>query len=337
MGRRLQAQRSLHCFGLCDVMPDVRGEAPTALVSAIVPTGGRPDILFRTLMSLRTQRVSPAELIVVDASDDDQTQEVLKVFARQEDLSTRIIWETAKTRGAAVQRNQGVARATQPVIWFFDDDILFEPECVARLWAALQSDAGLGGVNAMITNQRYQPPGRISRFVFRLMAGQQKVSYAGQVLGPAVNLLPEDGDDLPEVVPVQWLNTTCTMYRREALPGPPFPSKFSGYSLMEDLALSLTVGRHWKLANARTARIYHDSRSGEYKRDVAAVSKMELVNRHHVMTEVMGRRSPRDYARLALWQSFQLAICALQERGGVRFWQELRGKVLGIFNILKRG
>jgi len=38
-----------------------------------------------------------------------------------------------KTR-AAVQRNQGLARASQPVIWFFDDDILFEPECVARLW-----------------------------------------------------------------------------------------------------------------------------------------------------------------------------------------------------------
>jgi glycosyltransferase involved in cell wall biosynthesis len=319
-------------------MPDVRGETTIVPVSAIVPTLGRPDILFRTLKSLRTQRVCPAELIIVDASDDDQTQEALEVFARQEVSSTwRIIWERAKTSGAAVQRNQGVARATQPVIWFFDDDILFEQECVARLWTALQSDAGLGGVNAMITNQRYQPPGRVSRFVFRLMAGQQKVSYAGQVLGPAVNLLPEDRDDLPEVVAVQWLNTTCTMYRREALPARPFSANFTGYSLMEDLALSLTVGRHWRLANARVARIYHDSRSGEHKSDVTALSRMELVNRHHVMTEVMGRRSLRDYARLALWQLFQLTICALQERGGARFWQELRGKVLGIFNILKRG
>ena len=289
-------------------------------------------------MSLRTQRLRFAELIVIDASDDDQTQEAIEAYARQEDLSTwQIVWERAKKRGAAVQRNQGLARATQPAIWFFDDDILFEPECVARLWSALQSDARLGGVSAMITNQRYRSPGRVSQSIFRLMAGRREVSYAGRVVGPAVNLLPEDRDDLPEVVPVQWLNTTCTMYRREALPAPAFPAQFFGYSLMEDLALSLTVGRHWRLANARTARIYHDSQSGEHKSDVAALSRMELVNRHHVMTEVMERRRSRDYARLTLWELVQLAICALQERGGVRFWQELRGKFLGVYDILKRG
>jgi hypothetical protein len=166
------------------------------------------------------------------------------------------------------------------------------------------------------------------------MAGRREASYAGHVLGPAINLLPEDRDDLPEVVPVQWLNTTCTMYRREALPVPPFSTNFTGYSLMEDLALSLTVGRHWRLANARTARIYHDSHSGEHKNDVVALSRMELVNRHYVMTEIMDRRRVREYAKLSFWESYQLAVCALQKRGGVRFWQELRGKLLGFGDIL---
>ena len=291
-------------------------------------TRGRPDILFRTLTSLRTQRLGPAELIIVDASDDDQTQEAVEAFARQEDLSTwHVIWERAQERGAAVQRNQGLARAGQPVIWFFDDDILFEPDCVARLWAALQSDAGLGGVSAMITNQRYQQPGPVSEFMFRIMAGRREVSYAGRVLGPAVNLLPEDRDDLPDIVPTDWLNTTCTLYRREALPHPLFAENFTGYSLMEDLALSLTVGSHWKLANVRTARVYHDSQPGEHKDDIVALSRMELVNRHHVMTKVMERRRSRDYARLTLWELFQLATCALQERGGARFWQRATWKV----------
>ena len=148
------------------------------------------------------------------------------------------------------------------------------------------------------------------------------------MLGPAVNLLPEDRDDLPEVVPVQWLNTTCTLYRREALPEPMFPSNFIGYSLMEDLTLSLTVGRHWKLANARTARIYHDSQRGEHKEDVVAMSTMELVNRHYVMTKVMGKRDFGDYAKLAVWELFQLASCAIDNRGGIAFWRELRGKML---------
>ena len=318
-------------------LPGLCGEILTIGVSAIVPTRSRADILLRTLRSLRTQRVWPAELIIVDASDNDQTQKAIEAFARSEKLSPQqVIWQRAQERGAAVQRNQGLARAGQPVIWFFDDDILFEPDCVARLWAALQSDAGLGGVSAMITNQRYQQPGRISEFMFRIMAGRREVSYAGRVLGPAVNLLPEDRDDLPDVVPTDWLNTTCTLYRREALPHPLFAENFTGYSLMEDLALSLTVGSHWKLANVRTARVYHDSQQGEHKDDIVALSRMELINRHHVMTKVMERCRSRDYARLTLWELFQLATCALQERGGARFWQQLRGKYLGVCDMLKR-
>ncbi len=50
--------------------------------------------------------------------------------------------------------------ASQRFIWFFDDDILFESDCVSRLWRALKSDSRVGGVNAMITNQRYGSPGR---------------------------------------------------------------------------------------------------------------------------------------------------------------------------------
>ena len=84
------------------------------------------------------------------------------------------------------------------------------------MWRALHSDERIGGVNAMITNQRYQMPGRISRFVFHLIDGRPESSYAGGVLGPAVNLLPADRDDLPEVVPVEWLNTgaRCTVGKR---------------------------------------------------------------------------------------------------------------------------
>src|SRR4030081_113783 len=118
------------------------------------------------------------------------------------------------------------------------------------------------------------------------MSGKREVSYPGSVLGPAVNLLPEDREDLPEVVPVEWLNTTCTLYRREALPDPPFHDHFNGYSLMEDLTLSLTVGRRWKLANARTARIYHDSQPGTHKSDPALLAEMQLINRHFVMTRI---------------------------------------------------
>ncbi len=75
------------------------------------------------------------------------------------------------------------------------------------------------------------------------------------------------------MVPVEWLNTTCTLYRREALPDPPFLSHFTGYSLMEDLALSLTVGKRWKLANARGLRIFITTHSPARTRPKWIVSR----------------------------------------------------------------
>jgi glycosyltransferase involved in cell wall biosynthesis len=308
---------------------------PNFSASAIVPTIDRPEALKRTLNSLRSQDWLAREVIIVDASQGNDSRELIASLTGEFDVrGCRLIWQPAIAPGAASQRNQGAAAASQPVIWFFDDDILFEAQCVERLWAALQSDAKLGGVNAMIVNQKYMAPGGVSRFMFRLMAGKAETSYAGRVLGPAINLLPEDREDMPGVVSVDWLNTTCTLYRREALPDPPFPKFFTGYSMMEDVALSARVGQHWKLANARTARIYHDSQGGDHKSNTVLVARMELLNRYYVMTQVLGRRRLGDYAKLALWEAFQLVVCAINERFGREFWLTFNGKYLGVLAIV---
>jgi hypothetical protein len=161
-------------------------------------------------------------------------------------------------------------------------------------------------------------------------------SFAGCVLGPAVNLLPEDREDLPEVVPVEWLNTTCTLYRREALPDPPFPEHFKGYSFMEDVTLSLTVGRRWKLANARTARIYHDSQTGSHKFDPELIAEMQVVNRHYVMTKVLGRSRISDYLKLLLFELFSLASILKLPAGRMVFGPTLRGKVRACWLIVTK-
>ena len=132
---------------------------------------------------------------------------------------------------------------------------------------------------------------------------------------------------LPAVVPVEWLNTTCAMYRREALPDPPFPQQFVGYSLMEDLALSLNVAkRGWKLANVRTARIFHDSQPSLHKLDVAAVAAMELLNRHYVMTKVLERQKPSDYLRLLVWEIFSTLSTTNTSRGRRNLGSVVKGK-----------
>jgi glycosyltransferase involved in cell wall biosynthesis len=303
-------------------------------IAAVVPTRDRPQALRRTLESLSAQEVTLSELIFVDASADHVSRDVVEAFAPLfGSRGCRTRWEAAATAGAAAQRNQGVAVATQPFVLFFDDDIFLDSFCLSRLWEALSADPGLGGVNAMIKNQRYQTPGRVSRLMFRIMAGKPLPSYAGKVLGPAVNLLPEDRDDLPSVAPTEWLNTTCTLYRRDALPSPPFSSHFEGYSLMEDVCLSVIVARRWCLANVRDARIFHDSQRGAHKADASETERMRLVNRHYVMTSVLGRKAFGDYLKLALWQAFGLVGSAVYGLGAFR--AALRGTSRGICDIVQ--
>jgi glycosyltransferase involved in cell wall biosynthesis len=305
-------------------------------VSAVIATRNRAVSLAKTLDSLLPQGALPAEFIVIDASDDSATKELMAGFAVRTGNDCSVRWVAAEIAGAASQRNQGVAVATQPFIWFFDDDIVFEPECVKRLWEAVQSDSMLGGVNAMIVNQRYQPPGFVSRTLFTLLHGKREASFAGKVIGPAINLLPEDRDDLPEVVPVEWLNTTCTIYRRATLPSPPFDSAFTGYSMMEDVALSLRIGRQWRLANARTARIFHNSQPGPHKSNSRDLARMELVNRHYVMTQVLERKGFREFLRLVVWELFQLSACVTRLAWRASLWPVCQGKFDGIRQIRGR-
>lgn len=304
-------------------------------ISAIIPTRNRKDPFLRFLNSLAQQSAQPVEMIIIDGSINDETRSLCR--ARIPGLLTNLIYHQATEIGAAAQRNQGMAYASQENILFCDDDILFEDECLARLWNTLQKDDQLGGVNAMITNQRYLPPGRISRVLFRFLHGKHEGSYAGKCIGPAMNLLPEDDPALPNIVLVEWLNTTCTLYRRKALPQPPFPDLFIGYSLMEDVTLSLTVGRRWKLANVRSAKIFHDSQPGDHKNNSFVLAKMSFVNRHYVMTQVLERNHLTDYFKLLILQLFEVAASLQSAQGWAHLPSTLGGKLAALYAILFSG
>jgi glycosyltransferase involved in cell wall biosynthesis len=106
-------------------------------ISVIIPTRNRAAVLRRTLESVAAQSCQPARIVLVDASEDQSTRS-LCVEWPVPGLASEIVWHAAQIPGAASQRNQGVRECQHLVIGFFDDDILFEPDCVARVWRARQ-------------------------------------------------------------------------------------------------------------------------------------------------------------------------------------------------------
>lgn len=280
-------------------------------ISAVIATKDRPEFLASTLAALAKSTSLPQEIIIIDASEANETENVIKRAEGFEDIALR--WTKATEPGAAKQRNQGVILAEEPYILFMDDDIIPEWDCLQRLHRALTENPALGGVSSMITNQQYQRPGRLSRMIVHTLGGTGTHQDAGKLLSGVRNVLPASNSNLPEIQPVEWLNTTCTLYRRKALPSPAFPPHFHGASVCEDLALSLViVQRGWKLANARLARIFHDSQGGEHKAHLGKLIEEEFTNRAYVLRRILGKTSKKDLSLLLLSKALKRSQAAWQ-------------------------
>lgn len=96
-------------------------------VTVIIPTLGRYPYLPQALDSLRQQTVRPREVIVVDQNPPEQRQP--ETYVGYEDLTLQVIWQDE--RGQSLARNTGLAAATSPYVFLFDDDSIADPNLVA--------------------------------------------------------------------------------------------------------------------------------------------------------------------------------------------------------------
>ena len=275
-------------------------------VSAVIATRNRGDLCRGLIAQIQNQEAKPVEIIVCDASD-----------AFEPIVDSSVLHLKATVRGAAPQRNEAIAASTQPSVLFLDDDITLEPGCIRSLWSVMEARPDAGAVTATSVNEAYAPPGVLTRSLLRWFeGGRERSGYAGACVGPGMTFLPADDERAPDAVAVEWMATTCALYRRELLPHPPFADFFQGASSCEDLALSLAVGKRAPLLQASRARFHHHCAGGDHKRDVQKLASMNLLNRHYVMTRVMEKRSARDHLQLAVMLLFGVAGLLRQGRVG---------------------
>lgn len=90
------------------------------LISVIIPTFNRRDLLEQTLASVRSQAGTGCEVIVVDDGSTDGTLD----FLAQQDFLT---WFQQKNAGPSAARNLGAANANGDYLAFLDSDDLWFP------------------------------------------------------------------------------------------------------------------------------------------------------------------------------------------------------------------
>lgn len=105
------------------------------MVTVIIPTRNRAELVFRSVQSVLSQTYKDFELILIDDASEDNTFDVIHELADKRITYVR----NAKPRGAAVARNKGITAARGQFIAFLDSDDEWLPFKLARQVAMFQS------------------------------------------------------------------------------------------------------------------------------------------------------------------------------------------------------
>src|SRR6476620_1854620 len=139
--------------------------------SIVVATYERADALRDALASVREQRHMPARVIIVDASAGHASERVAK------DSGLPVVYRRADRASAALQRNQGFAEVTTPLVAFMDDDVVLAPDVFEKLCRVFDQRPDTGGVAARMNGAEHPAPsGKLWRY-YRTQAGFEDATY----------------------------------------------------------------------------------------------------------------------------------------------------------------
>ena len=117
----------------------VESEAIKGLVSIIIPTHNRVDLICETLDSIREQSYKYIEVIIVDDHSKDFTVEAINAYIQKNKCKNIKVFEN-RGQGACAARNMGIDKSKGEFIQFFDDDDLMLNDHIEKKVCAIQDN-----------------------------------------------------------------------------------------------------------------------------------------------------------------------------------------------------
>lgn len=255
--------------------------------SLIICTYMRPQSLLQLLQSVRGQTVYPDEILIVDGSTNQETENILKKNPFQ---NLHYFTVPPEHRGLTKQRNYGIERVgtEMKIVCFLDDDTVLNKDYFEQLLKTYEIYPEALGVGGYIVNEShcefvgefYQPKideyffdGWIrkdsSRFMLRKRLGLDSDSPPGYSSlyshGRSVGFLPPSG----KIYETEMLMGGVSSFRKTIFKTLQFSTYFEGYGLYEDADFTLRVAKMGKLFVNTAAQLkhYHNAsgRPNQYK------------------------------------------------------------------------
>jgi GT2 family glycosyltransferase len=245
----------------------------------------RPKPILNLLESVRIQTLYPHEILIIDGSIDNATQQMSQhhnfknlTYYKVDDIN----------RGLTKQRNYGIAKVAEgiDVVCFLDDDIILESDYFEHLIHTYVQRPNALGVGGYISNEvewkkadsaydakrfyydgwmRNEPLRFRVRKWFGLAPDTPPCYLPTFSHGRSVSFLPPSG----KTYPVEQFMGGVSSYRTSVFDDLNFSTYFEGYGLYEDADFCLRLAKKGALYvnTAATLEHHHDQqgRPNKYK------------------------------------------------------------------------
>lgn len=261
----------------------------------ITPTKDRPDDIRKMLHSFMMQTKKPDQVIIVDSS----TEPISHVIDEYPSLKINY-YRWTKKPSAAGQRNGGIAllHAEIDLVCFFDDDQVLHADAIENMITFWESDFNrhLDFYSGKEHNyDDVKPLGAASFYDdswIDLRPSTLKKSVLSKKLGLYTNkpggVAPSGWQSLycghinDENMDVGWMSSQSIVLKRILLKEYTFDEFFEGYSYLEDLDFTYSIGKKYRMTVVANARFDHfHSPAGRVSR--LNFGKIEILNRRYIV------------------------------------------------------
>jgi GT2 family glycosyltransferase len=292
-------------------MPEAAG---AFVVSVVVVTWNRRELLRACLASLARQGHPSFEVIVVDNGSDDGSAELVLDLAASYPVPLRLIANSAN-RGFCAANNQGFAASRSELVALLNNDAEAEPDWLESLESAirLHADAGMAASKILV----WEDSRRIDKCGHLIYPdGQNRGRGSGEL----------DQGQFDRVEEVLWPDGCAALYRRAMLEDVGgFDEDFFAYADDAELGLRGRIAG-WRCFYAPGAVVRHHRGA---TLGIGSARRLTLIERNRVLLVVklfpwnlLWANAGYHFARIAagIW-------AALRNRGEIRYYPGAQGKM----------
>ena len=264
------------------------------VVSVVVPTLNRHEDISFFVQSLCQQSHQPNEFIVVDAGEESDLQDKLHTWLK--DTTIELIY-CRSTPGTSLQRNVAIKKAKGDILFFFDDDVILEPDYIEKTLPcfSIPTEPPVGGVLGTFTSpyrQKWQ-----KKLFFKLF----RMSHS--VEGDTAHFMSSSDTQWlvkpSKVVPVPVCSGGRVAFRKECFEKELWDDFLPGYTMSEDVEISYRIARNWTLVQTPYALLYHE-RSDHSRNDFSDRIARRLFSRYYIFQKNVPK-NPRTIAGFIWW------------------------------------